>query len=242
MSQVENVIQKMLAVKDKTEEAKERESDAKFKLKEVKLEAVAKENEAAGYKRRIQLLQLKLKEVLSETEGKEKTLKELKEKAEVEGERGKELSYAEVETDEQLRTIETKVQDAQSSAENAQLRLNDAQRKLTVMENELSRTEIRRDTALHRIPELEKMIKTAGENLHKMQMVDAMANDREQDYEQKLQLLEDELSKKVKECEEIDRKANGGLRRINELTAEIENWQEKKLKLENEFAAIGELE
>lgn len=242
MSQVENVIQKMLAVKDKTEEAKERESDAKFKLKEVKLEAVAKENEAAGYKRRIQLLQLKLKEVLSETEGKEKTLKELKEKAEVEGERGKELSYAEVETDEQLRTIETKVQDAQSSAENAQLRLNDAQRKLTVMENELSRTEIRRDTALHRIPELEKMIKTAGENLHKMQMADAMANDREQDYEQKLQLLEDELSKKVKECEEIDRKANGGLRRINELTAEIENWQEKKLKLENEFAAIGELE
>lgn len=242
MSQVENVIQKMLAVKDKTEEAKERESDAKFKLKEVKLEAVAKENEAAGYKRRIQLLQLKLKEVLSETEGKEKTLKELKEKAEVEGERGKELSYAEVETDEQLRTIETKVQDAQSSAENAQLRLNDAQRKLTVMENELSRTEIRRDAALHRIPELEKMIKTAGENLHKMQMEDAMANDREQDYEQKLQLLEDELSKKVKECEEIDRKANGGLRRINELTAEIENWQEKKLKLENEFAAIGELE
>lgn len=242
MSQVENVIQKMLAVKDKTEEAKERESDAKFKLKEVKLEAVAKENEAAGYKRRIQLLQLKLQEVLSETEGKEKTLKELKEKAEVEGERGKELSYAEVETDEQLRTIETKVQDAQSSAENAQLRLNDAQRKLTVMENELSRTEIRRDTALHRIPELEKMIKTAGENLHKMQMEDAMANDREQDYEQKLQLLEDELSKKVKECEEIDRKANGGLRRINELTAEIENWQEKKLKLENEFAAIGELE
>lgn len=107
MSQVENVIQKMLAVKDKTEEAKERESDAKFKLKEVKLEAFAKENEAAGYKRRIQLLQLKLKEVLSETEGKEKTLKELKEKAEVEGERGKELSYAEVETDEQLRTIET---------------------------------------------------------------------------------------------------------------------------------------
>lgn len=242
MSQVENVIQKMLAVKDKTEEAKERESDAKFKLKEVKLEAVPKENEAAGYKRRIQLLQLKLKEVLSETEGKEKTLKELKEKAEVEGERGKELSYAEVETDEQLRTIETKVQDAQSSAENAQLRLNDAQRKLTVMENELSRTEIRRDTALHRIPELEKMIKTAGENLHKMQMEDAMANDREQDYEQKLQLLEDELSKKVKECEEIDRKANGSLRRINELTAEIENWQEKKLKLENEFAAIGELE
>lgn len=242
MSQVENVIQKMLAVKDKTEEAKERESDAKFKLKEVKLEAVAKENEAAGYKRRIQLLQLKLKEVLSETEGKEKTLKELKEKAEVEGERGKELSYAEVETDEQLRTIETKVQDAQSSAENAQLRLNDGQRKLTVMENELSRTEIRRDAALHRIPELEKMIKTAGENLHKMQMEDAMANDREQDYEQKLQLLEDELSKKVKECEEIDRKANGSLRRINELTAEIENWQEKKLKLENEFAAIGELE
>lgn len=242
MSQVENVIQKMLAVKDKTEEAKERESDAKFKLKEVKLEAVAKENEAAGYKRRIQLLQLKLKEVLSETEGKEKTLKELKEKAEVEGERGKELSYAEVETDEQLRTIETKVQDAQSSAENAQLRLNDAQRKLTVMENELSRTEIRRDAALHRIPELEKMIKTAGENLHKMQMEDAMANDREQDYEQKLQLLEDDLSKKVKECEEIDRKANGSLRRINELTAEIENWQEKKLKLENEFAAIGELE
>jgi len=242
MSQVENVIQKMLAVKDKTEEAKERESDAKFKLKEVKLEAFAKENEAAGYKRRIQLLQLKLKEVLSETEGKEKTLKELKEKAEVEGERGKELSYAEVETDEQLRTIETKVQDAQSSAENAQLRLNDAQRKLTVMENELSRTEIRRDAALHRIPELEKMIKTAGENLHKMQMEDAMANDREQDYEQKLQLLEDELSKKVKECEEIDRKANGSLRRINGLTAEIENWQEKKLKLENEFAAIGELE
>ena len=242
MSQVENVIQKMLAVKDKTEEAKERESDAKFKLKEVKLEAFSKENEAAGYKRRIQLLQLKLKEVLSETEGKEKTLKELKEKAEVEGERGKELSYAEVETDEQLRTIETKVQDAQSSAENAQLRLNDAQRKLTVMENELSRTEIRRDAALHRIPELEKMIKTAGENLHKMQMEDAMANDREQDYEQKLQLLEDELSKKVKECEEIDRKANGSLRRINELTAEIENWQEKKLKLENEFAAIGELE
>lgn len=135
-----------------------------------------------------------------------------------------------------------KVQDAQSSAENAQLRLNDAQRKLTVMENELSRTEIRRDTALHRIPELEKMIKTAGENLHKMQMEDAMANDREQDYEQKLQLLEDELSKKVTECEEIDRKANGSLRRINELTAEIENWQEKKLKLENEFAAIGELE
>lgn len=242
MSQVENVIQKMLAVKDKTEEAKERESDAKFKLKEVTLEAYAKENEAAGYKRRIQLLQLKLKEVLSETEGKEKTLKELKEKAELEGERGKELSYAEVETDEQLRTIETKVQDAQSSAENAQLRLNDAQRKLTVMENELSRTEIRRDTALHRIPELEKMIKTAGENLHKMQMGDAIANEREQDYEQKLQLLEDELSKKVKECEEIDRKANGGLRRINELTAEIENWQEKKLKLENEFAAIGELE
>lgn len=240
--QVESVIKKMIAVKDKTEEASERELDAKNKLTSLKMEVFAKENEAAGYRRRLQMLGQRLKEVNTELEGKEETLKEWQEKAELEVEKGKELTYAEVETDEHLRSIEAQVQEAQSTAENAQMRLNDAQRKLTVTENELSRSENRKDTALKRIPELEQMIKTAGENLRKMEQDDALASERETDSEQKIQILEEELGKKVGECEETERKADSNLRRVNELMEEIEYWHEKRKKLEDELIAINELE
>ena len=188
------------------------------------------------------MLSQRLAEVTTEMEDKEKSLRELREKAEIEGEKGKELTHAEVETDEQLRSIEAQVQDAQSTAENAQMRLNDAQRKLTVLENELSRSEIRKDAALRRIPELELMSKTAGENLRKLEQDDVVASERETDFEQKMKLLEEEVSTKTKECEECERKANKNLRRINNLMAEIEDWQEKKQKIEDEFLAINELE
>ena len=241
-AQFDSLVKKMLAVKDKTEEAKERELDAKQQLKTLKLEIFAKGNEADGYKRRIQLLSQKLKDVNIEMADKESTLRELTEKAELEGERGKALTHAEVETDEHLRSIETQVQDAQSTAENAQMRLNDAQRKLTVVENELSRSENRRDIAYKRIPELEQMIKVAGEDLRKLEQGDVLASERETDFEKKVQLLEEELATKTKECEESERTANKSLRRINELMAEIENWQEKKQKLQDEIFAINELE
>lgn len=241
-SKVDSVIKKMNAVKDKTEEAKERESDAKHKVTALNLEVFAKENEAAGYRRRIKMLSQRLAEVTTEMEDKEKSLRELREKAEIEGEKGKELTHAEVETDEQLRSIEAQVQDAQSTAENAQMRLNDAQRKLTVLENELSRSEIRKDGALRRIPELELMIKTAGENLRKLEQDDVVASEKETDFEQKMKLLEEEVSTKTKECEECERKANKNLRRINNLMAEIEDWQDKKQRIEDEFIAINELE
>ena len=241
-SQFEEVKNKMVAIKAKTEEAIEREHDANSQLKTLKQDIASKEDEAAGYQRRIQFLRKKLEDANAETAEKEGKLQDLNDKAETEADKGRELTYAEVETDEHLRTIEVQVQDAQSAAENAQMRLNDAQRKLTVIENDLSRSEDRRDRALKRIPELEQMIRTAGENLRKLEQDDVLASERESDSEQKIKILEEELKALVEKCEETERLEATTLRRVEELSAEIENFHAKKQRLLDEFAAIEELE
>lgn len=232
----------MIAMKEKAEEATDRESDAKNQLKTLAQEIFVKEDEAAGYKRRIQFLRKKVKDANAEISDKEERLHELTEKAETETDKGRELTYAEVETDEHLRSVELQVQDAQSAAENAQMRLNNAQRKLTVLENDLSRSEDRKDKAVKRIPELEQMIRSAGENLRKLEQGDVLAGERESDNEQKIQILEDELKVKVEACEETERLEATKLRHVDDLTGEIDSWQDKKHRLENEFAAIAELE
>ena len=86
----------MIATKEKTEEAREREIDAKSELKILKETISSKEDEAASYKRRIQFLRSKVKEATAEIDQKEKRLDELTEKAEVEADKGRELTYAEV--------------------------------------------------------------------------------------------------------------------------------------------------
>lgn len=242
VSTIEGIKKKMIATKEKTEEAREREIDAKSELKILKETISSKEDEAASYKRRIQFLRSKVKEATAEIDEKEKRLNELTEKAETEADKGRELTYAEVETDEQLRSIEVQVQNAQSAAENSLMKLNDAQRKLTVLENDLHRSEERRDRASKRIPELEQMIRTAGENLRKLEQDDVLAMERENDNEQKIKILEEELKKKIEECEETERLEQNSLRRVDEIVAEIEFEREKKQKLENEFAEIEQLE
>ena len=242
VSTIEGIKKKMIATKEKTEEAREREIDAKSELKILKETISSKEDEAASYKGRIQFLRSKVKEATAEIDQKEKRLNELTEKAEVEADKGRELTYAEVETDEHLRSIEVEVQEAQSAAEDSLMKLNDAQRKLTVLENDLHRSEDRRDRAMKRIPELEQMIRTAGENLRKLEQDDVLASERENDNEQKIKILEEELKKKIEECEETERLEQNSLRRVDEIVGEIEFEREKKLKLENEFAEIEQLE
>ncbi|XP_068679292.1 tropomyosin-like [Montipora foliosa] len=239
---MDSLIKKMQAVKTNTDVALEREYKAKVELKALNEDIFCKENERAACERRLQLLRLRLKDVTAEIEEKEKTLTEVSEKAEIEGQKGKDLSYAEVETDEQLRSIEAKVQEAQSTAESSQMKLNDAQRKLTVLENEVSRAEKRLDTAFRRIPELEQIIKTAGESLRKLEQGDVLAGEKESDFEQKVKILGENITAKIKECEEFERTEGKNLRRINDIMNDIENYQEKKCRLQDEFAAIGELE
>ena len=241
-STIEGIKKKMIATKEKAEEARERETDAKSQLKVLKETISTKEDEAASYRRRIQLLRSKVKEANAEIDEKEKKLNELTEKAEAEADKGRELSYAEVETDDHLRSIELQVQDAQSAAENSLMKLNDAQRKLTVLENDLHRSEDRRDRAAKRIPELEQMIRTAGENLRKLQQDDVLAGERENDSEQKIKILEEELKKKIEAYEDTERQEQISLRRVDDIVVEIEAEREKKLKLENEFAEIEQLE
>ena len=241
-SSIEGIKKKMIATKEKAEEAREREIDAKSQLKILKETISSKEDEAASYGRRIQFIRSKVKEANAEIDEKQRKLDELKEKAEVDADKGRELTYAEVETDEHLRSIEVEVQDAQSAAENSLMKLNDAQRKLTVLENDLHRSEDRRDRALKRIPELEQMIRNAGENLRKLEQDDVLASEREQDSEQKINILEEELKKRIEACEETERLEQTNLRRVDEIVAEIEGVRENQHKLENEFAEIEQLE
>lgn len=238
----EDVKNKMIAIKAKTEEAAEREHDACSELKTKVQEIASKEDEAAGYHRRIQFLRKKLEDAQAETDEKESRLKELNDKADAEAVKGRELTYAEVETDEQLRELEHQVQEAQSAAETAHMRLNEAQRKLTVIENELSRSEIRKDTAVKRVEELEHMIRTAGENLRKLEQEDVLASERETDSQQKIQILEEELKVQIEKCEETERLESTKLRLIDELTTDIEFWNSKKLKLLNEIDAMESMD
>lgn len=238
----EDVKNKMIAIKAKTEEAVEREHVASSQLKKQKLEIASKDDEAAGYRRHIEFLRKKLEETLVETDVKGSRLKELNDKADAEAVKGRELTYAEVETDEQLRELEHQVQLAQSAAETANMRLNEAQRKLTVIENELSRSEIRKDTAVKRVEELEDMIRKAGENLRKLEQEDVRASERETDSQQKIQILEEELKARIEKCEDTERLETTKLRLIDDLTTDIEFWNSKKLKLLNEIDALEHMD
>lgn len=241
-SAVDSVAKKMLAIKENTEEAKERESDAKAALKEATLNVFARESEVEGLRRRVQFVRLRLSEVNAEIEEKSKVLEEVEEKVKLEEEKGKDLNYAEVETDEYLRSIEIQVKEAHSIAESSQMKLNDAQRRLTILESEFSRAEIRRDAAFKRISELELMMKEAGESLRKLEQEGVVASEKDDDNEKRIQVLLEDVAAKTKECEESERSVEKSERRIDALMKELEHWHEKKRRLEDEFVALGELQ
>lgn len=241
-SAVDSVVKKMLAVKENTEEANERESDAKAALKGATLTVFAKENEVEGLRRRVQCVRLRLNEVNAEIEEKSKVLEEVEERAKLEEEKGKDLNYAEVETDEYLRSIEIQVKEAHSVAESSQMKLNDAQRRLTILESEFSRAEIRKDAAFKRIAELEQMMKEAGESLRKLEQEGVVASEKDNDNEKKIQILQEDVAAKTRECEDSERSVEKSERRIDALMKELEHWHEKKRRLEDEIGALGELQ
>ncbi|PFX18145.1 hypothetical protein AWC38_SpisGene17496 [Stylophora pistillata] len=192
----EDVKNKMIAIKAKTEEAVEREHVASSQLKKQKLEIASKDDEAAGYRRHIEFLRKKLEETLVETDVKGSRLKELNDKADAEAVKGRELTYAEVETDEQLRELEHQDM-AVKRVEELEDMIRKAGENLRKLEQEDVRASERETDSQQKIQILEEELKARIEKCEdterlettKLRLIDDLTTDIEFWNSKKLKLL-----------------------------------------------------
>jgi chromosome segregation ATPase len=230
---------KLNAMRDAVEVAEDRESDAKNNLRLANERAAKAEEDADSYKRRLELLRKELDKNLDKVQENKDSLTNLHDKIEQEQATEKELGGLELDTDEQLNDIEVKAKDALTRQDEKLRDLNDISRKLTKTELDLSRSTDRVDKAEARITEMNHELKNAGDSMSKLESKDEEASEREGVQEEKIEFLQGELKVLVERFEVSDRDGRKLERTLDELSMDLENFKEKKAKVDNEFNEIS---
>lgn len=131
------VRERMQKIKDKIEEAENREHNAKEELKEVLAAAYQHESDIDSMKKRTDLLSRELEEKTTLLEERKLKSDRLEEKYEKESEVVRELENVEIGEDERFHDLETELSETTQKAEQLELQTTELKQKLGQLENEI---------------------------------------------------------------------------------------------------------
>ena len=129
----------MQKMKDKIEDAENREHDAKEECKEVEATLGQNETDIDSMKKRIQLLTKELDEKNALLEERKMKSGQLEEKYEKENEVVRELENVEIGEDERMHELETDLTETSQKAEQLELQNTELRQKLGQLENEIQK-------------------------------------------------------------------------------------------------------
>lgn len=133
------VRERMQKIKDKIEDAEEREHNAKLSLKEVEATYNQHESDIDSMKKRISLLQKELDEKRVLLEERKIKSEEFEEKCVQESEVVRTLESVEIDEDERLHQIETDLAETTVRADTTELQNTELKQKLGQLENEIQK-------------------------------------------------------------------------------------------------------
>jgi len=217
----------MALLKDKIDEADEREHEAKQLLKEAESELEQKDKEAEGIRRRIKLLQSQLDKTNELYEEKKDKCDRASYKTASEEEMRKRMEECEMEGDEKIQFYEEALKEAIEKEEENTRTLVDAERRLLVVEEDLKKENKRKQRLCDKIAEQEGMINSANVQMCQLEKFDEEASEREELSEEKAKFLADQLKDVITRAEEAERNKTRLERALCDCDNEIHNVNEK---------------
>lgn len=228
----------MTKLKDDTEQAEEREADAKSLLKDTNEKAERDQNEAEGLKRRITLLKADLAKTTERLEEAEGKLGEITQKGENEEMVRKELEEVEVEGDEKISMLEESCVEAAKEREEKVHLLNEASRRMVVIKRDLQTAKEKEEKYLDTYEKLKDTLRNFTEQTKELEELDEEASEKEQLSEEKMGFLKEQVKEANGRAEVAEREVCKLERLKEETTSEIKNWGEKIKEIVQEMDDI----
>lgn len=216
--------EKMTKLKDDTEQAEEREADAKSLLKDTNEKVERDKTEAEGLKRRITLLKADLAKTTERLEEAEGKLGEITQKGENEEMVRKELEEVEVEGDEKISMLEESCVEAAKEREEKVHLLNEATRRMVVIKRDLQTAKEKEEKYLDTYEKLKDTLRNFTEQTKELEELDEEASEKEQLSEEKMGFLKEQVKEANGRAEVAEREVCKLERLKEETTSEIKNW------------------
>lgn len=216
--------EKMTKLKDDTEQAEEREADAKSLLKDTNEKVERDKTEAEGLKRRITLLKADLAKTTERLEEAEGKLGEITQKGENEEMVRKELEEVEVEGDEKISMLEESCVEAAKEREEKVHLLNEATRRMVVIKRDLQTAKEKEEKYLDTYEKLKDTLRNFTEQTKELEELDEEASEKEQLSEEKMGFLKEQVKEANGRAEVAEREVCKLERLKDETTSEIKNW------------------
>lgn len=232
---------KLQGLKDKIENAEEREITAKAKFRELQEEVGKNENEADSFNRRITLVQDELKKVQEHLQEKEARLAEVQGLSVEHESACKQLEGDDRESDERLMQLELDVSEATQIAKESDERLQETKQKLKVTLAEVEKARERVAKLEARASELEETITTNSTTLREMETEDAQYAESETEKNEMLEFLQEQLKEAVARLEEASRKVQPQEGVIDDLTQEHDMIKQKIAHIRQEMLDVEEM-
>jgi len=236
-----NLKARLTEITDLIEQHEEKKISAKNELIYAQGELEKNDADLSNTKRRIELLNIDMKDSSERLESNEKKLKELEESTEkIEQERDK-LEEAEGELDEKNDDLEVKKVDMKRELERSEFSYTAEQRRKTVIERDLARLKEKADGFEQRAEILTSTLEKAGQSLMECEEREEEALDREDLNEEKIEFLEGELHDTEIRADIAERACQTVERGIIEIENECNHWKRKVDALAAEMEAMDQV-
>ena len=230
--------EKMTKLKDDTEQAEEREADAKSLLKDTNEKVERDKTEAEGLKRRITLLKADLAKTTERLEEAEGKLGEITQKGENKEMVRKELEEVEVEGDEKISMLEENCVEAAKEREEKVHLLNEASRRMVVIKRDLQAAKEKEEKYLDTYEKLKDTLRNFTEQTKELEELDEEASEKEKLSEEKMRFLKEQVKEANGRAEVAEREVCKLERLKEETTSEIKNWGGKIKEIMQEMDDI----
>lgn len=228
----------MAQLKDKIEEADEREFEAKQTLNAKEAEIEQMEKEAAGIRRRIKLLKAQLDKTNELFEEKQEKCDHLGCKTASDEEMRKRMEECEMEGDEKIQFYEEALKEATVKEEENFRTLGDAERRLLKVDEDLKREIKRRRKLEDKIAEHEYTINSVNNQMSELEKYDEEASEREELSEEKAKFLADQLKEVIGRAEDAERNKSRLERALYDIDNEVQSFKDKTKSVMAEMEEI----
>jgi len=218
-------------MQEQLEELEKREMLAKKKLSRLTEITTSHQRETETLRRSCSLNEYNLDKKEDLLEEKLHSLKDALLRNEREVQIIKVLEQREMEMDDEMNRLEPKVKHATQKADEAEMKYYEVVRKLALAEAELMKIRSRKDTKEHQVNVLEDSLKTAGRQIHHLEVQEEKSGDREDQRYHRCRKLIENVDHCVMCAEEAER-------RIRMLQNTHDSLEVEKITYEKNYKAM----
>ena len=229
---------RMKQLKNDIEEVEQREFDAKNSTKEVEEKFEKKEGERTTLASRINVVRAELVKIRKRLAEANEKLEDAEDRSSHSEVRRKQLAVTEVDDFDYSEEVGSAVKTAATTRTSAEHTVAEAERKVVVLEADLSRADKKREAFVARVDALSTKIAQIGDEIRALTDADLDASQREDVSEDKAKFLEAQVRQTLAKAEAQERQNVTSGRTCDELKLEIGTWIEK---LENVNEQMDEM-